>query len=624
MPVAKMQIKPVPHVAVKIQDDFWSPRLNSNRSKTLYHEYEMLKKFGHIDSLKLAWKKGDPNPPHVFWESDTAKWIEACAYSLATHPDPKLESLMDEVIALMAGAQQKDGYLNVHFTVVEPEKRFTNMRDLHELYCAGHLIEAGVAHFQATGKRTMLDVVCRYADYIDSVFGPGKRVGYCGHEEIELALIKLYRATGEKRYLNLSRYFVNERGQSPNFFEQEAKARNEKELPGHCDDMSYFQAHIPVRKQKDAVGHAVRAMYLYCGMADLAAELGDKSLAAACKKLWQSVTERKMYVTGGIGSRHRGEAFGVDFELPNLTAYAETCAAIGLVLFAHRMLHLEPDGQYADVLERALYNGIISGISRNGREYFYVNPLASAGDHHRKEWYGCACCPPNLARLMASLGGYVYSAGPQDLFVHLYMSGSADISLGDQKLTLRQQTRYPYEGAIRLTLRTADPLHFSLNLRVPGWCRAYTLKVNGKKVSAHVVSGYLHINQQWHDGDIIDLKLDMPVERTVADPRVADDVGCVALQRGPLIFCVEQCDHRDAIASLYLPANARIVAKYEPKTLGGTVVLRSKAISRAADTLYDTQETKITSKSATLTAIPYYLWDNRKPGAMRVWLPIAD
>lgn len=613
-------IRPIPHAAVAIDDPFWNPRIKTNRTRTLYHQYEMLKKGGHLDALTLTWKPGDPNPPHIFWESDTAKWIEACAYSLATHPDPALEAKMDEVITLLAGAQQKDGYLNAHFTVVEPDKRFTNLRGMHELYCAGHLIEAGVAHFRATGKRTLLDVVCRYADYIDSVFGPGKRVGYCGHEEIELALIKLYRATGEKRYLNLCKFFIDERGKSPNFFEQEAKARHEERKPDYAPDMSYYQAHAPVRQQKEAVGHAVRAMYLYCGMADLAAETGDATLLRTCRTLWESVTERKMYLTGGIGSRHLGEAFGDDYELPNLSAYAETCAAIGLVLLAHRMTHLDLDGRYADVAERALYNGVISGVSRDGQKYFYVNPLASVGTHHRQEWYGCACCPPNLARLLASLGGYIYSQSDRALYVHLYITSTVKTEVAGMQVTLSQQTDYPYDGDVKLTVRTARPARFAIHLRVPGWCRAFTLNVNGKTVKAQSRKGYVSINQQWKDGDTIGLSLALPVERIVADPRVVDDTGCVALQRGPLVYCLEQCDHKLDIHTLAIADSTRITAKQDPKTLGGTVVLSGPAQALPASGLYVRTDEAGQPKATKFTAIPYYLWDNRKPGTMRVWM----
>lgn len=611
----------VPHSAVVIDDPFWSPRLKTNRNKTLLHEFNMLKKFGHIDALKLEWKKGDPNPPHIFWESDTAKWIEACAYSLATHPDAELEAKVDEVIALLAGAQQKDGYLNAHFTVVEPDKRFTNLRDLHELYCAGHLIEAGVAHYHATGKRTLLDVMCKFADYIDSVFGPGKRTGYCGHEEIELALVKLYRATGEKRYLNLSKYFIDERGKSPIFFEEEAKSRGETVKPSYVSDMSYYQAHVPVRKQKEAVGHAVRAMYLYCGMADVAAETSDSSLLSACMTLWENVTERKMYLTGGIGSRHVGETFGDNYELPNLSAYAETCAAIGLVLFAHRMTQLDPDGRYMDVAERALYNGVISGVSVDGQKYFYVNPLASVGLHHRQEWYGCACCPPNLARLLASLGGYIYATGGNGVYVNLYISSSAKVQIGGANVTLAQKTEYPYEGNVSLKIGTDKPAKFAIHLRVPGWCRDFAVKVNGKKVKVSARKGYVSINQKWNNGDVIELSLALNVERVVSDPHVTDNVGCVALQRGPLVYCFEQCDHKIDLATLAIPEQAKIVAKYEPKTLGGTVVLSGVAAGVQSDALYTPVSDVEKPKAVPFKAIPYYLWDNRKAGAMKVWLP---
>jgi hypothetical protein len=433
---------------VTVADGFWRPRLDVNRQRAIPHIHEMCKRTGRLDALRLQWEPGRPNPPHIFWES-VAKWIEAASYSLATHPDAVLDRRLNEVIALLAGAQQPDGYLNAHYTVVEKGKRLTNLRECHELYCAGHLMEAGVAHFRATGRRTLLDVVSRYADFLDRTFGRGKRTGYCGHEEVELALVKLYRATGRERYLRLAEYFINERGRRPNFFDAEARARGEDPArqwaPG---GNAYYQAHRPVREQREAVGHAVRAMYLYCGMADVATETGDRALLAACRRLWQNTTERKMYVTGGIGARHLGEAFGDDWELPNETAYAETCAAVGLVFFAHRMLQIEADGRYADVMERALYNGVLAGISLDGEKYFYVNPLASAGGHHRQPFFDCACCPPNIARLLASLGPYVYSAGRDALYVHLYVGGEARADVAGRRVVLKQRTAYPWLARI--------------------------------------------------------------------------------------------------------------------------------------------------------------------------------
>ena len=618
------QLIPVAPTAVQIRDHFWAPRLRVNRRVALFHQYRMLEHTGHLEALRLAWKPGDPNPPHIFWESDTAKWLEAACLSLATHTDAKLQGLVDQVIARLAGAQGQDGYLNAHFTVVEPGKRFTNLRDNHELYCAGHLMEAGVAHFQATGKDTLLNVVRRYADYLDSTFGPGpdQRRGYPGHEEIELALVKLYRATGEARYLQLAKFFLDQRGQTPNFFIAEAKARGETTAPSFAP--VHYQAHIPVRRQKEAVGHAVRAMYLYAGMADVAAETGDVALRAACQRLWANVTTCKMYVTGGIGARHEGEAFGENYELPNLTAYAETCAAIGLVLLAHRMIRLEPISQYADVLERALYNGVLAGVSRDGRKYFYVNPLASLGRHHRQPWYGCACCPTNLARLLAGLGGYIYSVTPGALYVHLFIGGSARLELDGQRVQFTQQTRYPYAGAVDFTLRTAHPAHFVLCLRLPGWCHGdYGLAINGRRTRPAAHQGYLHLERTWSDGDQVRLDLPMPVERLVADPRVADAANCVALQRGPLVYCLEQADHDVDIHTLRLSDRAKIRARTDAQSLGGTVVLEGSAYSQRQAALYAPLGRASKVRSTRFRAIPYHLWDNRQPGAMRVWLPRA-
>ncbi len=624
MPAPTRQLRPFELSDVKIEDAFWAPRLETNRRVTIPHIYQMYKATGRIEALKLEWKPGQDNPPHIFWDSDVAKWLEAASYSLATHPDPELEKLLDDVIGLIADAQQSDGYLNVHYTVVAPDKRWTNLRDRHELYCAGHLMEAGVAHYRATGRRTLLDVVSRYADYIDSVFGPGKRIGYPGHEEIELALIKLYRATGEKRYLELSRYFIDERGKQPHFFNAEAEARGDDPKRFRHASYEYNQSHLPVREQSEAVGHAVRAMYLYSGMADLAAEIGDEALLEACRRLWDSATLRKMYITAGVGARRQGESLGEDYDLPNESAYAETCAAIGLVFFAHRMLQIEGDGRYADVMERALYNGALSGVSLDGSKFFYVNPLASAGGHHRQEFFSCSCCPPNIARLLASLGTYVYSAGDDAMYVHLYVGGEGTAEIAGQQVTLTQHTNYPWDGDVRITVSTAEPLTFALVLRIPGWCARHTLKVNGRSVAARVEKGYARLRRRWSDGDRVELTLAMPVERVAAHPRVLENVGRVALQRGPMVYCLEQRDHSADVRSILLPDKAKLTARFDKKLLGGVTVIAGSAVTpslvgwqrhpyRAA------RNAKM--RRAPIKAVPYCLWDNRQAGAMMVWLP---
>ena len=620
------KLKPVPLCNVTVDDAFWAPRIETNRRVTIPHEHGQLKETGRIDAFRLTWKDGDPDPPHIFWDSDLAKWIEAASYSLATHPDPELDTLLDEVIALVAKAQQTDGYLNVHYTVVEPDKRWSNLRDCHELYCAGHLMEAAVAHYEATGKRTLLDVLCRYADHIAKVFGPqrGRKKGYPGHEEIELALVKLYHATGERRYLDLSTFFVDRRGTQPHYYHKEAKARGEDPQRFWARTYEYNQSHLPCREQSEAVGHSVRAMYLYSGMADIAAETGDAELLAACERLWDSSTSRKMYVTGGVGSSGHGEKFTTDFDLPNRTAYAETCAAIGLIFFAHRMLAIEADARYADVLERALYNGSISGVSLDGKHFFYVNPLASDGTHHRKEWFGCACCPPNIARLLASLGGYVASTAHGALYVHLYAAGSLCAAVDGKQVTVAQKTSYPWDGNVKLTLRLDEPATFDLMLRVPGWCPKHSVKVNGKRVGHRLVKGYARLSREWQSGDRVELALDMPIERVVAHPKVADDAGKVAIQRGPLVYCLEQCDHAAAVRSMLLPDDARLTAHFDKSLFGGTVVIEGTALALSVagwdHRLYRPARDTGTRR-AKLRAIPYCLWDNREAGAMTVWLP---
>ncbi len=634
-------LRSVPLCHVTISDAFWSPRQEAIRTVTLPAEYRQLADTGRLGAFRLQWRPGDPDPPHIFWDSDVAKWIEAAAYSLATDPDPALERQVDEVVDLIASAQQPDGYLNVHFTVVEPEKRWANLRDWHELYCAGHLMEAAVAYQQATGKGTLLAALSRYADYIASVFGPeaGQKRGYPGHEEIELALVKLYRQTGEERYLSLARFFVDERGRQPHYYDQEAQARGDDHGTWHGRDYRYNQSHLPAREQETAEGHAVRAMYLYSGMADVAAETGDESLMAACRRLWANVTERRMYVTGGIGSSPEGERFTWDYHLPNHTAYTETCAAIGLVYFAQRMLNLEPKGEYADVLERALYNGVLSGISLSGDRFFYVNPLAvdyqahfhemdlfgrSAVVPERREWFGCACCPPNIARLLSSLGEYVYSRGDDEIYLHLYIDGQADLDLYGLPVGLVQETAYPWEERVRITVQPEREAEFALALRLPGWCRGPSLAVNGEPVAVGEVAreGYAYLRRVWRVGDVIELDLPMPVERVYAHPEVRADAGRVALRRGPLVYCLEQADNGPNLEDMRLPPGAGLRVEWEPDRLGGVMVIRGEGRRRDRagweGVLYHTDGNA--EVPVPLTAVPYYAWANRGPGDMLVWV----
>ena len=629
------ELEAVPFDRVTVADIFWAPRIDVNRRVTLPMEYQQCKATGRIDAW--TWKKGQPNEPHIFWDSDVGKWIEAVAYSLTTHPDKELEKKIDAVVAMMSAAQGKDGYLNSHFQLVEPGKRWSNLRDLHELYCAGHLMEGAVAYYQATGKREFLAIMCRYADYIAQVFGPkkGQKRGYCGHPEVELALVKLFRATGTRRYLALATFFVDERGRQPHYFDGEAKARGEKPAPWKAGQYSYSQAHLPLREQTDVVGHAVRAMYLYSGMADVAAETGDRSLVTALKRLWENVTAKRMHVTGGLGPTARNEGFTFDYDLPNENAYAETCANIALVFWAHRMLHMDPDGRYADVMELALYNSVLSGISLSGDHFFYGNPLAAhpgvdpngsiQGENYhyrRSAWFGCACCPPNIARLLASLGGYVYSQGKGEARVNLYVAGQGELQVEGQRVILQQKTKYPWDGRVTLTVKPDAPATFAMALRIPGWCHGARLKVNGRPVALRIDKGYARVERRWTAGDRVELAMPMPVERMEAHPRVRQDAGLVALQRGPVVYCLEEVDNGRDLGDLILPRSARLTPKWEPALLGGVAILTGKAQyrdpSKWAGKLYQSAATPL--RTRVIKAIPYAAWANRQPGEMRVWI----
>jgi len=617
---------------VKFDDTFWAPRIETNRRATLPIEEKQLRDTGRLEALKLNWKPGMPNRPHIFWDSDTYKWVEAVAYDIERAPGSvsveALEAVADDVVRM----QQPDGYLNSHYTVVEPDKRWTNLRDCHELYCAGHFFEAAVAHHEATGNAKLLDVARRFADHIATQFGreEGKRRGYPGHEEIELALAKLARATGDRKHLDLAKYFVDERGAEPHYYDTESQERGDKPRPRHRYDE--IQAHLPVREQRTIEGHAVRACYLFAGATDVAAETGDAGLFEAVKKVWENATTRRMYVTGGVGSTRHGERFTADYDLPNLTAYAETCAAIALAFWAKRMLEIEGEARYADVMERALYNGIASGVSLDGERFFYVNPLESAGDHHRQEWFGCACCPPNIARLYASLGHYAYSVGDGEAYVHLYAQGSASFMAGEMKdtrVSLDVKTAYPWKEKIAIKVSPEDAVEFALALRLPGWCRKPAVKLNGKPVSVRKAEkGYLTLSRKWKKGDKVDLTLPMPVERVEAHPGVRADAGRVALRRGPVVYCLEEVDNGSGLNGIRLPRGSKLKATFDPDLLGGVTVITGSAKRRdeskwKADDLYSATPLGKPArlKPAKIKAVPYCTWDNRAPGEMLVWIP---
>lgn len=639
-------MRAVPFTRVVIDDQFWSLRQETNRKITIPYVQSMAEKTGRFDSFRLThanleggWKFGMQNPP-IYWDSDVAKWIEAASYSLATHPETGLARKVDEVVELIAASQQDDGYLNVHFTVVDPEGRWTNLRDLHELYCAGHLIEAAVAHFEATDKRTLLDPMIRYADYIASTFGPepGKRRGYPGHEEIELALVRLWKTTGERRFLDLASYFIDERGQRPQYFDIESDERNEDEKNvdewphtiGQRHDVK--QAHLPVREQTTAEGHSVRAMYLYDGMAGVAAGTGDEGLMAACRTLWDNVTNRRMYITGGVGSTSEGERFTIDHDLPSDTAYAETCASIGLANWATRMLQAEGDSRYADELERVLYNGFLSGVSLAGDTFFYANPLEvdpkapyfRTGERikpFRQGWFDTACCPPNVIRTLAALGRYLYSENSEGVAVHLYVSGEVTAHVGDTVVTIKQETRYPWDGDVAITVELDSTAEFDLRLRIPGWCNDAELEINGSPVEHQTERGYALLHRVWQAGDTVALRLAMPVERIYSDRRVRSSTGKVALRRGPIIYCLEEVDNSSGLNAVVLPRDAELNSDFEESLLGGVATISASAkkiVRDAGESLYSANPGTLTA--TTVKAVPYALWGNRERGEMLVWI----
>ena len=568
----------------------------------------------------------------VFQDSDAYKWLEAVAYSLRFKPDKALEKTADEAIELIAAAQQPDGYLDTYYISNGLGERWTNLKDNHELYCAGHLIEAAVAYYQATGKRQLLDVALKLVKHIDSVIGPedGKKRGYPGHPVIEMALMRLYEITSDPAHLRLAKYFVDERGQDPIYFATEDAARGRK-----AGEYAYYQAHKPVREQTDAVGHAVRAMYLYSGMADVARETDDQSLKAACEALWRSTVSRRMYVTGSVGSTYHGEAFSFDYDLPNDTVYGETCAAIGLCFFARRMLALQPKAEYADVMERALYNGVISGMDLDGQRFFYVNPLEvwpeacekDPGKRHvrpqRQKWFGCACCPPNLFRLLTSLEDYVAVADDKTLYMDLYTPGTVNAFVGGGELNLSVATEYPWDGQIALTCTQERTVDCAVALRIPGWCGQWTLTVNGEPVAPIMRDGYAVVERAWKNGDQILLDLTMTPRLVRANPRVRADAGKVALTRGPLVYCLEQADNGAMLHLLRMKADPGALTAHTDE-LGGVIEITADGVREAdgadwGDTLYAPAEAP-ECEPVRLRFIPYYAWANRGLGEMSVWV----
>lgn len=628
-------VKPVPFSEVHVTGGFWTPRLDTNRTVTIPYDFKKCEETGRISNFEVAGGLKDGEFQGLrFNDSDVFKIVEGAAYSLTIHPDPELDRYLDDLIAKFAAAQEDDGYLYTTRTI-NPDKpvnaskgRWTNLRVDHELYNVGHMYEAAIAHYLATGKRSFLDVALRNADLIASVFGPGNNQlhGVPGHEEIEIGLVKLYRVTGDKKYLDLAKYFIDQRGNRPK------------------DDLygEYAQDHKPVVEQNTPVGHAVRAAYLYSGMADVAALTGDADYIAALGRIWESTVNRKLYITGGIGSSRSGERFGNDYELPNASAYNETCAAIANMLWNHRMFLLHGDGKYMDVFERTLYNGFLSGVSFGGDTFFYPNPLESDGvfkfnigqSATRRPWFDCSCCPSNVVRFMPSIPGYAYAQRDGTVYVNLYINSRTEIDVKGRKVGIEQSSDYPWDGAVTVTLSPERTSEFTLRLRIPGWVRnepvsgnlyAFldpsddrpSLAVNGADTPIELDSGYAVITRKWRKGDTVTLTLPMPVRRIIANEKVNADRGRAAIQRGPIVYCAEWVDNGVSVTNLVLPDGAALSSVYRPELLNGVTVVTGTVPAFVPSD----GGMSVRTESRAFTAIPYYAWSHRGTGEMAVWLP---
>ena len=590
-------ISPVDFSHVKITDNFWSPRLKNHATTTLAVCIDQIEnQTGRIRNFENAAKKEGKHSGIFFDDSDVYKALEGIAYTLINNPDPELEKKADEWIDKFAAAQEPDGYINTFYSLTGLENRWRNM-DKHEMYCAGHMIEAAVAYYQATGKRKLLDVSIRMANHMMGLFGPGKRHWVPGHEEIELALVKLYHTTDDERYLDFANWLIEERGHGHGTMGGEGEW-----------NASYYQDEMPVREMSVIQGHAVRCMYLYCGMADVAALKKDTGYVDALHRLWDDVVLRKMYVTGGIGSSHHNEGFTEAYDLPNYDAYCETCASVGMVYWNSRMNHLTGDSKYVDVLERSMYNGALAGVSLAGDRFFYVNPLASKGGHHREAWYGCACCPSQVSRFLPSVGNYIYGTSSDAVWVNLYIGNKAEVSVGKNNMVLQQETNYPWEGDVKLTLKSiTSPLNGEVRLRLPGWCKAYTIAVNGEKIASPIIEkGYAVLNREWKAGDEVTLSFDMPVEVVAADSRVKENVGKRAIQRGPLVYCMEETDNKNQFDKIALSPESAYKVVANPALLGGITSITA------------------TGNGKDIALIPYYAWDNRDAGEMKVWIDYKE
>ncbi len=634
-PARDYPVKPVPFTSVHFNDVFWAPRIEVNRTVTIPFAFGKNEETGRVDNFVRAATvlRGEPlankkAPGYPFDDTDIYKVIEGASYTLSVQPDPKLDAYVDGLIAKIAAAQEKDGYLYTTRTIdpLHPHEwagaRRWELETVlsHELYNLGHLYEAAAAHYQATGKRNLLDVALKSASLLEDTFGPGKETIWPGHQIIEMGLAKLYRVTGHQGYLDLAKFMLDARG------------------PGLRGAGPYNQSQAKVVDQTEAVGHAVRATYMYSGMADVAALTGDAAYVKALDRIWEDVAGTKLYVTGGIGARAAGEAFGSRYELPNMTAYNETCAAVGNDYWNHRLFLLHADARYIDVMERTLYNGLISGVSLDGKSFFYPNPLESNGQHKRSPWFGVACCPGNITRFLASVPGYVYAQRGDQLYVNLFVASSAEIKMDNGRtLRMTQETRYPWEGSVKMTVHPDQADKFAINIRIPGWARnepvpsdlyrfadkvteSAVVKVNGKTAPMQLTKGYVTLDRMWKAGDTIELSLPMPVRRVEANSAVAADKGRVAIQRGPLVYTAEWVDNPNGkVRNLMLPDTAKLTAAYDPNLLKGVTVITGRAISLSTNAAG-----KVLKTEQKVTAIPYYAWANRGPGQMMVWIPNSE
>lgn len=611
------RLRPLPISAVRLEGEFWGGRLERNAAVSLPSQWEQLEVSGVLDNFRRV--TGEVDAAHrgfVFADTDLYKWLEAASWALCGRRDPALERLVDEGLVLIERAQHPDGYLHTFYARERAGTRFTDLRDQHELYALGHLLQAAVAHHRVTGSERLLQVARRFADLVCQVFGPaetGRRVAVDGHQEVEMGLVELYRETGDRRYLDQAQFFVDVRGRGL--------------LDGGQFGRVYYQDHAPFRELDSMAGHAVRALYYCAGVSDLYLETGDPTLLETLSRLFDRMRARQLYVSGGLGARHEGEAFGLDFELPNARAYTETCAAIGSMMWCHRMLAATGEPRFADLLEMTLYNAVLPSWSLDGRRYFYVNPLQDDGAHRRQPWHRCACCPPNLARTLASLPGYLYAAGGDALYVHMYAESAARAELGGREVRLVQRTRYPWEGTV--TLEVDGEGEFALHLRIPGWCDGARVAANGAPLDVRCAAGtYAEVRRRWRRGDRLELTLEMPVRATESHPRVLENAGRIALARGPLLYCLEGIDHPGAeLLDLEIDPGEPVQAEWADDWLGGVVVLRGRAEVRPPGEPWRGHLYRRAGaapprerRGASFTAVPYFAWANREAGPLQVWL----